>query len=106
MPRCQIAITPQTITASTSGTQPPSAIFMPLDATNAKSITAKHPATSPASGRLQRQISRMAMNSSTVVSAIVSDTAMPYAAARLSDFRNPSANPMVTIISSQLTVPT
>src|SRR4029077_1914355 len=52
------------------------------------------------------QISRIAINRRADVINIVSETAMPYADARLSDLPNPIVRPTVTIIKSQLTTPT
>jgi len=43
----------------------------------AASTIRKAPASAPAAGRLQRQISRMAMNSSTEVISMVAETAIP-----------------------------
>ena len=63
------------------------------------------PAVPSASGSFQPQISRIVMNISTEVSSMVSDTAMPKAAARLSDERKPSVRPSVRIIKVQLTKP-
>ena len=57
-------------------------------------------------GRLQFQISRITRNISTEVSNIVSETATPNAAARLSEERKASVSPSVSAISTQLTGPT
>ena len=48
-----------------------------LAARNALSMMTNSPAATPAAQTGQRQISRMAMNKSTLVISIVADTAMP-----------------------------
>ena len=73
--------------------------------TNARSTTTNKPATARPTGKLQPQTSRIAKNINTDVSSMVSDTAIPKAAARLSDDRKPKVRPSVRIISVQLTKP-
>ena len=92
--------------ATTSGIQPPSKNFTILAATNDPSTVMNSPATSKLKGKLQRQTSRIAMNISTLVSSIVIETAMPNAAARLSDDRNAMVRTSVSAIKAQLTKPT
>ena len=58
--------------------------------------------TSPAFHTLQPHRSRVTTYASSVVMTIVVVTAMPYAAARLVDERNPSTSPTVAIINIQL----
>ena len=64
-------------TARASGIQPPSGTLSRLAPKNAVSTIRKNPATMPASTTDQPQISRMARKSSTVVSSMVVETAMP-----------------------------
>ena len=92
-PRRQVQIRKKITAATISGTNPPSKTFIRLAATNDKSTTMNSPATIRLAGRLQFQISRITRNISTEVSSIVSDTAMPNAAARLSDERNVMRKP-------------
>ena len=91
--------------ATASGNQPPSSTFIMLALTNARSTTTKMPATARLTGRLQPQISRIARNIRIEVKSIVVATAMPNAAARLSEERKPMVSPSVRIISVQLTKP-
>ena len=67
---------------------------------------ANRPATATASHRLHPQTSRMVRKIRIVVRNMVSDTAMPKAAARLSEERKASVKPSVSAISTQLTKPT
>ena len=69
------------------------------------SITRKQRAITALLARLQRHTSRIATNSSPVVISMVNDTAMPYAAASLSEDLKNTTSPMVTPISSQLIIP-
>jgi hypothetical protein len=91
--------------ATTNGNQPPSNTFIMLALTKERSTTMKMPAVAMASGRLQCQISRIARNSSTEVRNMVRNTAMPKAAARLSEERKPKVSAKVNTIRTQLTKP-
>jgi hypothetical protein len=81
-------------------------IFKVLEMKNAASISRKTPATPTLASRLHCQISRIAISNKAEVISIVADTAMPYAAARLSDLPNPMVSAIVTTISIQFTGPT
>src|SRR5271169_2740303 len=105
-PRRQVQIRKKITAATTSGTNPPSNIFIRLAVTKERSTTMNSPATTRLAGRLQFQISRITRNISTEVSNIVSETATPNAAARLSEERKASVSPSVNAISAQLTKPT
>ena len=61
----------------TSGTQPPLPSLSRLAPKKARSTMRKKAATAPARAVDQPQIARMQLNSSTVVSSMVVDTAMP-----------------------------
>jgi len=69
----------------TNGTQPPASTFNVFAEKKPTSITANTPATSNETHKLHCQISLMAMNSRSVVTNIVNDTAIPNAAANDSD---------------------
>src|SRR5471032_2954223 len=105
-PRRQVQIRKKIAAATISGTYPPSNTFIRLAETNERSTTINNPATSRLAGRLQPQISRITKNISTDVSSMVSETATPNAAARLSEERKASVSPSVNVISTQLTEPT
>jgi hypothetical protein len=76
-----------------------------LALTNARSTTTNNPATARLTGRLHPHTSRIVRNINSEVRSIVVATAMPKAAARLSEDRKPSVRPSVRIISAQLTKP-
>ena len=85
IPRRHVVIAAKINAASSSGIHPPSTIFSRLAPKNARSISRNTPLTSNATPIGQRHTSRMALNSSAVVSSMVVETAVPYAPARLSE---------------------
>ena len=72
--------------------------------TKAQSATISTPVVTAMRPTLQRQRRRASAMNSTVVMAMVADTARPKAAARLADVRKPSTTAMVASMSSQFSV--
>src|SRR5579872_1933354 len=104
-PLRQVAMTKNNSAPTTNGAQPPSKIFMRLADTNERSTSAKLPASSALGNELQPHSSRIAAKASPDVNNMVSETATPNAAARLSEDRKPSASDTVAAMRSQLTGP-
>src|SRR5208283_1042730 len=102
----QVHMRKKMVAPTTSGTQPPSKIFIMLAVTKDRSTVTNSPATMRLTARRQCQMSRIARNIRIEVSNMVIDTAMPKAAAKLSEDRNDTVKTSVSAIKIQLTKPT